>query len=186
MLAKLAYRAERSAVAHVIPLGDEDLAGQVVVPGPAVRGGERLIRLGPVPGRAFAEPPQPLRDVGGARTGSPPDPAGEPARAGRPRAYVIHVTQPGQARVTEPVQFQQAVQQEPVALIAELEGAGLGTGQVERQRAGAVRTGAGRPAGSGGSPTGLTNRPAHRNSLPTLASVKLTEPAGPVPTATKP
>ena len=124
--------------------------------------------------------------MGGARTGRPPDPAGKPARAGRPRAYAIHVGQPGQAGVAQPVQFQQAVQQEPVTLIAELEGAGLGPGQVERQRAGPAPREPACPGWAGGSPAGLTNRPAQRNSRPTLASVKLTEPAGPVPTATKP
>ena len=61
-------------------------------------------------------------------------------------------------------------------LVTELERAGLGAGQVECRHRG------GPPSAA----AGLTNRPAQRNSRPTLASVKLTAPAGPVPTATKP
>ena len=139
MLPERAHGAERSAVAHVVPLGDEDPAGQVVVAGPAVRGRERLIRLGPVLGRAAAEPPEPLRDVIAVRPGGPPGPPEAPAAARRPRAEAIQVAQPGQAGVAEPVQFQQAVDQEAMVLVTELEGARPGAGQVERYPGGGVR-----------------------------------------------
>ena len=138
MLPERAHGAERAAVPHVVPLGDEDPAGQVVVAGAAVRGGERLIRLGPVLGRAAAEPPEPLRDVIAVRPGGPTGPRRAPAAARRPRAEAVQVAQPGQAGVAEPVQFQQAIDQKAVMLVTELEGARPGAGQVERDQGGGV------------------------------------------------